>query len=229
MDKKCNKASDSCLCGAKQSKQNSFNKKATKLKSLNNFIIKNLTGNIHLRVKNCSSTHVTNFGFRCTVPCPEMPKFRAGQDRPQLMISCNTQPTARVVSVRSVGTVQTIDEKSRCLDDYIPQHCNDNHPVPNVVHYMWFSKHEMNFYHFLSVISASRYLRPCLILFHGDHRPYGFYWDYLLHAVPNIIHVRRQPPKAVFGKKLANLEHKADVGRIETLQSKYGMPVNYEI
>lgn len=191
---------------------------------LNEFIIKKLKSSLNkfnLNVKQCDKNRVNNWSFQCTVPCPSMPVFHAGQERQQILINCQKQSTAMMVKVKNVGTVQKIYDDSQCLNSYILHNCYDGNPVPNIVHYMWFSKHELNFYHFLSVISASKFLKPCLILFHGDHVPYGFYWDYLLHVVPNILHVFRQPPETVFGKKLAKLEHKADVGRIQTLQSKY--------
>jgi hypothetical protein len=89
--------------------------------------------------------------------------------------------------------------------------------VPSIAHYIWFSKREMNFYHFLSFISVLKHLKPCLILVHGDV-PYGLYWEYILTVANNIVNVKMEPPTTIFGRKIGRIEHQADVTRLLVLR-----------
>ena len=93
--------------------------------------------------------------------------------------------------------------------------------VPNVVHYVWFGSQSMTFFHFLSFMSAVKFIKPCLILIHGPSVPYGIYWDYFLSVYSNVIHVKRSRPTAIAGNKLAFVRHGSDVMRIEALQGRY--------
>ena len=67
-------------------------------------------------------------------------------------------------------------------------------------------------------MSVLRFMKPCLILIHGDSVPYGKYWDYFVSISPNIILVNRTLLTHIFGNTLAFKEHGADVMRIEALK-----------
>ena len=177
---------------------------------------------INISISKCPNDNVNNWNFNCTVPCADTPILTARNPmHSQVYLYCNeTKPSARLIQKGLPKEVQSLPANSECLSDFVLQSCYDGKLVPNLVHYVWFSKRKMTFYHFLSFLSASKYLRPCLILIHGDYQPFGKYWNYLLTIVPNIIHVFRNPPETVFGVPLANIEHKADIGRIQALQSK---------
>ncbi|XP_076088311.1 uncharacterized protein LOC143058747 [Mytilus galloprovincialis] len=166
----------------------------------------------------CPAENSHKWDFNCVSHCPDMPHLSATSDRAQVCIRCKNKPTIKLENVKQVTPIQSFPENSECISEFVMQSCYDGNPVPSLVHYIWFSKKEMNFYHFLSFLSASKFLKPCLIMVHGDYLPIGFYWDYLLNLVPNIIHMKRNPPEAVFGIPLGNIEHKADVGRIQALQ-----------
>ncbi|CAC5384493.1 unnamed protein product [Mytilus coruscus] len=187
-----------------------------------------LTNDVHEeRTKNqtsfrCPVENSNNWNFNCKVPCADMPDITNMSEYVQAHINCQIiKPNIELINVKRMATVQVFPEHSECLQTFVMENCHDEEAVPNLVHYIWFSKREMNFYHFLSFLSASRFLKPCLILVHGDRLPFGTYWEYLLTLVPNIMHVQRSPPEDVFGKPLGNIEHKADIGRIQALQ-KFG-------
>ena len=168
----------------------------------------------------CPTPNDGNWSFNCTVPCHQLPRFPDRQTRIQINIDCQYFGTFRYITSYSTLSVQTIVDQ-RCLSLYIEQNCyNGSFQVPNVVHYIWFSKHRMNFYHFLSAISASKILKPCLILYHGEFQPFGKYWKFLIHMVPNIVHVKLSAPGSIFGKPFGFIEHKADIARMQTLQSR---------
>ncbi|XP_025087379.1 uncharacterized protein LOC112560033 isoform X3 [Pomacea canaliculata] len=109
-----------------------------------------------------------------------------------------------------------------CLKEFIAGHCFDEgFLVPRIVHYVWFTNHSLDVYTFISVLSAYRFLNPCLILVHADLLPTGVYWRALRLLVPLIVHVQRQPPARVFGKLLGFVQHQADIARLEALR-EYG-------
>ncbi|VDH94308.1 Hypothetical predicted protein [Mytilus galloprovincialis] len=175
----------------------------------------------------CPVDNSNNWNFNCTVPCADMPDKTNMSDRVQAHVNCNTlKPSMELINVKRMDTIQVFPEDSECLQTFVMENCHDVKPVPNLVHYMWFSKREMNFYHFVSFLSASRFLKPCLILIHGDILPFGTYWDYLLTLVSNILHVQRSPPEEVFGRNLTFIEHKSDIARIQALQRFGGIYVD---
>ncbi|XP_052067838.1 uncharacterized protein LOC127707403, partial [Mytilus californianus] len=174
--------------------------------------------NTRQKADRCPAENSHKWDFNCVSLCPDMPHLSATSARAQVYIKCKSKPTIELVNVKQMTPIQTFPENSKCISEFVMQNCYDGNPVPSLVHYIWFSKKEINFYHFLSFLSASKFLKPCLIMVHGDYPPFGFYWVYLLNLVPNIIHVQRNPPEVVFGIPLGNIEHKADVGRKQALQ-----------
>ena len=80
---------------------------------------------------------------------------------------------------------------------------------------------ELPEYTFLSLLSALRFLQPCLLLFHADHLPYGKHWEALLQLTSRLVHVNRTAPAAIFGHVIQRIEHKSDVARLEAMRGKY--------
>jgi hypothetical protein len=89
--------------------------------------------------------------------------------------------------------------------------------VPNVVHYVLYNKRELTFIDFVSFISVLRFVRPCVILIHGNIIPSGNYWNFILKLYPNIVHVFREVKQTLFGQKVKFIEHFGDVWRIKAL------------
>lgn len=115
------------------------------------------------------------------------------------------------------GNVFQVNFGDLCLATYINQCCKDDLLVPNVVHYVRYGKGDLSFFEFVSFLSVVRFVRPCVILIHGDALPTGDYWTYILNLSPNIVHVRRDPPQFIFGEKISYKEHASDIMRIEAL------------
>ncbi|KAL5020456.1 hypothetical protein ScPMuIL_003348 [Solemya velum] len=118
---------------------------------------------------------------------------------------------------------------SRPLHLVIDQCCQDQFLVPNIVHFVWFQLERLSFYHFLSILSAHMFLKPCLILIHGDVLPAGEYWGKLLDIVTNVVHVRSDPPSQVFGKNLSWIQHKSDIHRIEVMKEYGGIYLDTDL
>ncbi len=65
--------------------------------------------------------------------------------------------------------------------------------VPNIVHFIWYSDtpKPFHFNNMLSVMSAHRYIKPEVILFHTNIEPTGEYWDKVL-ALPSFHVVKKE-------------------------------------
>lgn len=93
--------------------------------------------------------------------------------------------------------------------------------VPNVVHYIQIGvARNFSFYEYLSFLSVEKFQKPDQIFVHGDMTPEGPWWNRTIQEVPNIYHVWTSPPSEVFGRKLARVEHKADVMRYSIIYGK---------
>ena len=101
---------------------------------------------------------------------------------------------------------------------------NSKMVVPKVVHYTWFySKKNCNlkFHHFMSLLSAYKYMKPKEIIVWYDDLPCGKWWEEAKSRVPVLTLHYMAPPQTVFGKPIRVPEHKSDVARLDILL-KYG-------
>lgn len=94
--------------------------------------------------------------------------------------------------------------------------------VPNVVHYVWLGTDlEFKFIHYVSFLSASRYIRPVCILVYGEAGPRGDWWQRTVAEVDNIFHVHvKTPTHALNGEKFRFTAHASDQLRAEILLRK---------
>ena len=161
---------------------------------------------------------MTDWSFRKRITCP---KFTArGFPRARQMIALQCDSSVEIVTKISNSSkdIFEIPFGDKCLIDVINKYCTEGNRVPNIVHYVWYSKTSMDFLHFLSFISVIKFVSPCLILIHGPYLPYGLYWEYFVRVYPRIIHVKRKPPRKAGSRFLAFPEHGSDMMRIEALQ-----------
>ncbi|XP_060568267.1 uncharacterized protein LOC132726878 [Ruditapes philippinarum] len=115
------------------------------------------------------------------------------------------------------NNIYTAPFGDNCIERYISSCCYGDKLVPNVVHYVWYSRGELSFVGFMSLLSVIRFVNPCLIIFHGDTLPNGRYWDFIVNISPNLIHLQRERPEFVFGQRFGHNEHSGDIMRIEAL------------
>ena len=178
-------------------------------------------GRLQEKVSAKPASDMTNWSFQNIIICPDFSLRDVPLERKTMSLQCDGN-SARLISRRtnSSADIFTIPFRDNCLIQFIDSCCLNGRPVPNVVHYVWYSNSSMDFFHFLSFISVVRFVKPCLILIHGPFLPHGTYWDYFVHVFTNIIHVKRNHPTAVGGNKLAYPEHGSDVMRIQALDGK---------
>ena len=102
-------------------------------------------------------------------------------------------------------------------------------PVPNIVHYILFTIHEVQFAHFISFLSVLKNQRPEVIYIHCDcHQLTGHYWTRALkvaNKTRTLIIVRYfKRPEVIFGHKVSQKYlnwHSSDIARI-TVMSQFG-------
>lgn len=160
-----------------------------------------------------------NWTFQCAVQCKELNLADIPTTKVDVNASCSKLKEGVSWSLVANRTLFHVPFKSKCLKKLISDYCSTINAVPRIVHYVWFSKKEMNFYHFLSFISALRYIKPCLLLVHGDE-PLGLYWKYIVVIANNVIHVKMNPPSTIHNKTIGRIEHKADVARLFIVQGR---------
>lgn len=167
-----------------------------------------------------------NWTFQCGVHCKELKLKDIPTNKVDVIKSCSMSDEGVSSSLIANRTLFHVPFKSKCLEKLIRDYCSTFNVVPNIVHYLWFLKREMNFYHFLSFVSALKYLKPCLLLVHGEE-PLGLYWEYIvLIANNNVIRVKMDPPSMIHKKTIGPIEHKADVARLLILQEYGGIYID---
>jgi hypothetical protein len=151
------------------------------------------------------------------VKCPKLDMDNITYRKSFIHIQCNT------TKLKYGNKIQSFQHDIKCIDYYIKHCCTDNMAVPNIVHYIWFGlSQRFDFYGFLSFISVLRFVKPRVILVHGDNLPRGSYWMFILYIYPKIIHVKRSVEiDVIYGKKPCHVNHFSDLFRIEALL-KYG-------
>lgn len=150
--------------------------------------------------------------------CPQLNVKQERKTRLKLIFVCNKMEVfANLVHTNETNDVFQVRPDDKCLSLLVSQCCTGALPVPNVVHYVWFEKRNLSFFEFVSFMSTIRFVRPCVILIHGDSLPEGKFWDYILSIFPNIVHVERKVPNFLFGKSVKYKEHIVDAWRIKSL------------
>ena len=171
-------------------------------------------------------TDLTDWTYTRKRKCPKItiPDTITNTKRVKYSLKCDNDRPALIPSFTNRSDdIWVVTLKDSCLASFINSCCNDSRGIPNIVHYVWYFKKEMQFYMFLSMISIIRYVRPCLILFHGEYLPYGKYWDYIIRIYPNVVHVKRPRPLDIFGIKISHHEHSGDIMRMDALMELGGM------
>lgn len=161
-----------------------------------------------------------SFDYRRKCPKIDIDGVKVRRERLKLSIKCDNTGTSLKWTNKTNDIYET-NFGDECVNKYISSCCKGDPAVPNVVHYVWYLRGELNFVGFMSLVSVIRFVNPCLIIFHGDSLPYGRYWDFIVGISPNIIHLKRQRPRSVFGQKIIFDEHSGDIMRIEALL-RYG-------
>ena len=167
-------------------------------------------------------SNMTDWSFKQRIYCPKTNFTNYPSERAAFKITC-TKNSSNVYTVKTAiaSTATQIPFGDMCLADVIENCCKiKNDTVPNVVHYVFCGKQDLGFFQFLSYLSVVRFIRPCMILFHGDTLPSGQYWNYFVSVYSNVVHVKRDCLVGGTGHRLGFFEHGTDIMRIEALLGK---------
>lgn len=134
---------------------------------------------------------------------------------------------------------QDFQQLTQLADEWLDQHQSrtPSPPVPNIVHYILFGVHQIQFGHFLSILSVLKNQRPEVIYIHCDcHQLSGQYWDRTVKVADRIktpIVVRYvEKLEEVFGRKL-NRDwqswHSADILRIQVMKDFGGVYLDRDV
>lgn len=159
--------------------------------------------------------------FTKTVPCvfnSSLFNFTK-RERYQTLISCSNY----TISVKkSLVNEKSVDQifafPNVCLGKVISSFCGDGKPVPNVIHYIWFGNMTFEFIYFVSIYSAHKHQKPCLIFLYYELLPSGTWWNLLRKIVDNIVLVKMRPPMMISGKMIKFVQHKSDIVRLKILK-----------
>ncbi|XP_054159012.1 uncharacterized protein LOC128957301 [Oppia nitens] len=115
---------------------------------------------------------------------------------------------------------------------------NDRYLVPNIVHYILFETHFINYVHFLSILSVLKNQKPDSLYIHCDcHELRGDYWQ-RINRVVNATNTTRlivreiQRPTHIFGQQLSKSFHNyhaSDIGRIQVLREFGGIYLDRDV
>ncbi|KAL4235991.1 hypothetical protein ACF0H5_004379 [Mactra antiquata] len=165
------------------------------------------------------TSSMKDWTFQNKIPCPTriIGNRFTNKSRRMFSIRCTTTTVDAIFSDTVYSDeVQEMKFGDPCLNRYIQKCCLDEQRIPNVVHYVWYKRGELSFVPFLSFLAVIRFVKPCVIVFHGA-APYGKYWDAFTYLWPRVILLKREAPKTVFKKPLGYVEHASDIMRIEAL------------
>jgi hypothetical protein len=109
--------------------------------------------------------------------------------------------------------------------------------VPNIIHYILFSIHEIQFSHFISLLSVLRNQKPDQIIIHCDcNQLNGKYYKRILRIISKtktILKIRQiEKPTKVFGRNLSKYYlnwHSADITRIKLLTEFGGIYIDQDV
>ncbi|KAL4235990.1 hypothetical protein ACF0H5_004378 [Mactra antiquata] len=165
------------------------------------------------------TSSMKDWKFQNKISCPTriIGNRFTNKSRRMFSIRCTTTTVDAIFSETvNSGEVQEMEFGDQCLNRYIQKCCLGEQRVPNVVHYVWYKRGELSFVPFLSLLGVIRFVKPCVIVFHGA-APYGKYWDAFTYLWPRVILLKRKAPTTIFNKPLGYVEHASDIMRIEAL------------
>ncbi|KAK3604381.1 hypothetical protein CHS0354_011133, partial [Potamilus streckersoni] len=170
-----------------------------------------------------------NWSFQQTIQCEKLSLDVPQTKRLRLDLDCTEgQERLVVTETMNISDVYHISYGNHCLHRIVNKCCDDGKSIPNVFHYVLYGYKALNIYTLMSLISAVRFQKPCLILIHGPSLPFGLYWDYFIHIYSNVIHVVRDMPTTMGGKELEFKEHGADIARVEAIKDYGGIYFDYD-
>ena len=104
-----------------------------------------------------TETDLRDWSFRSARMCEPLDVDGVSKIRTKVSLNCDeSPPTLSTTKTDQPHDVFTVEFDSTCLEAFIDGCCMDENPVPNVVHFVWFTDKELGYFNFLSLLSTVR-------------------------------------------------------------------------
>jgi mannosyltransferase OCH1-like enzyme len=114
-----------------------------------------------------------------------------------------------------------------------PYDYQSDKPVPKIVHYCWYGgkrRSMFRFYHFISILSAYKFIKPEVIYFWYDFIPQGNLWKDIRRRVPIIQTKHRPAPTHIYYRSLSRYDqHQSDIVRLEAVMEYGGIYMDLDV
>nr|XP_022301600.1 uncharacterized protein LOC111109675 isoform X2 [Crassostrea virginica] len=159
----------------------------------------------------------SDWSFKTSISCPSN-FLQEKKKKRQNVQKCDAEYGKLEHLERINDSFPLFGSRDNCIRKKINTFCKTDLVVPNIVHYIWFGNLKFDFIYFVSMYSAFKHQKPCVIFVYYDILPSGKYWTLLLDVVPNIILVNVTSPSEISGRKIIYVQHKSDILRLLILK-----------
>ncbi|KAJ3326524.1 hypothetical protein HDU76_012856 [Blyttiomyces sp. JEL0837] len=108
--------------------------------------------------------------------------------------------------------------------------------IPKIVHFIFglkpdFGGHTFLFAHFMAIKMARDVIKPEVMYVHYYYEPKGYWWDRVKKGLGKVVVMRKIPriPDEIFGNKVEDYAHRADVLRLQLLLTYGGIYLDSDV
>lgn len=106
--------------------------------------------------------HMSNWKFHKKRECDHLDFDNIKKVRTKVSLNCEGKdPVLELSETDSFSDIDTVMFGDKCLGSFIDNCCIDENPVPNIVHYIWYTEMELPYFNFLSLMSTIRSVEKC--------------------------------------------------------------------
>ncbi|XP_071084462.1 uncharacterized protein [Haliotis cracherodii] len=105
---------------------------------------------------------------------------------------------------------------------------NGGYAIPRIVYYVAFGVSRLSFIHYLSLLSARRFIKPWAIYVVGDMRPMGTWWQ-KAEAELGVRFIQRERPVWLAEKKITSTELAGHLIRLQLLMVNGGIYLDLDM
>ncbi|KAK6166034.1 hypothetical protein SNE40_022821 [Patella caerulea] len=100
---------------------------------------------------------------------------------------------------------------------------DDGYGVPKIVYYVIFGPYTFQFWHYVSIMSAKKIIKPWGLYVIGDAHPVGYWWKRAMKDVKGLRFVYREQPPTIANKTVRWKHHLSDLVRLQMLMLNGGI------
>ncbi|ESP01529.1 hypothetical protein LOTGIDRAFT_238269 [Lottia gigantea] len=105
----------------------------------------------------------------------------------------------------------------------------DGYLVPKIVYYVIFGPYTFQFWHYVSMMSAKRIIKPWGLYVVGDAHPVGYWWKRAMKDIRGLRFVYRELPPTIANKKVTWNHHLSDLVRLQMLMLNGGIYLDLDM